>query len=81
MYPMSDEQIDAYIATGECDDKAGAYAIQGRCGAYIKGISGDYNNVVGLPIGRLYQELIKLQPVIAIDLLIGVCYYYRKNDL
>lgn len=60
MYPMSDEQIDAYIATGECDDKAGAYAIQGRCGAYIKGISGDYNNVVGLPIGRLYQELIKL---------------------
>lgn len=60
MYPMSDEQIDAYIETGEPMDKAGSYAIQGRCGAYIKGIVGDYNNVVGLPIARLYQELLKI---------------------
>ena len=38
-------------------DKAGAYDIQGKFAAYIKEIHGDYNNVVGLPVGRLYQEL------------------------
>lgn len=57
MYPMSKEQIAAYVATGEPMDKAGAYAIQGKCAAYIKGINGEYNNVVGLPIARLMQEL------------------------
>lgn len=59
MYPMTPEEIEAYVATGEPMDKAGAYAIQGRCAAYIESICGDYNNVVGLPIGRLYQELKK----------------------
>lgn len=57
MFPMSQEEIAGYVATGEPMDKAGAYGIQGKCAAYIKGISGDYNNVVGLPIGRLYQEM------------------------
>lgn len=61
MYPMSKEEIRAYIATGEPMDKAGAYGIQGRCAAWIRGISGDYNNVVGLPVGRLYQELKKIE--------------------
>ncbi len=60
MYPMSREEIRAYVDTGEPMDKAGAYGIQGRCAAYIKGICGDYNNVVGLPVGRLYQELQKI---------------------
>lgn len=57
MYPMTPEQIAAYVATGEPMDKAGAYAIQGKCAVYIKRINGEYNNVVGLPIARLMQEL------------------------
>jgi len=57
MYPMSDEEIWAYIGTKDPMDKAGSYGIQGRCAAHIKGIRGDYNNVVGLPVGRVYQEL------------------------
>ena len=56
-YPMEEKEIAAYVATGEPMDKAGAYGIQGRGAAYVKEIKGDYNNVVGLPIGRLYQEL------------------------
>lgn len=59
MYPMTQAQIEAYVSTGEPMDKAGAYAIQGKCAAYIKGICGEYNNVVGLPIARLSQELSK----------------------
>jgi len=59
MYPMTSEQIAAYVATGEPMDKAGAYAIQGKCAVYIKSISGEYNNVVGLPIARLYQVLLE----------------------
>ncbi len=47
---LSDEEIAAYIATGEPMDKAGAYAIQGRAARWIPRITGDYFNVVGLPI-------------------------------
>ena len=54
---MTAEEIEAYVATGDCYDKAGAYGIQGPFAAYIKGICGDYYNVVGLPVGRVYQEL------------------------
>lgn len=56
-YPMDRREISQYAATGDCLDKAGAYGIQGVCARYIKGIEGDYNNVVGLPVGRLYQEV------------------------
>jgi len=63
MYPMTGAQIQAYVATGEPMDKAGAYAIQGKCAAYIKGINGEYNNVVGLPVARLMQELLALELV------------------
>lgn len=55
-YPMSRAEIECYVSTGDCMDKAGAYGIQGFCARYIKEIRGDYNNVVGLPAGRLYQE-------------------------
>ncbi len=54
---MSKEEIEAYVATGDPLDKAGSYGIQGLCARYISGIQGDYNNVVGLPVGRLYQEM------------------------
>ena len=60
MYPMSFAEIKAYVDTGEPMDKAGAYGIQGKCAVYIKEIKGDYYNVVGLPVGRLYQEIKKL---------------------
>lgn len=59
-YEMSPEEIKEYVATKDPMDKAGAYGIQGFCARHIKGISGDYNNVVGLPVGRVYQELRKL---------------------
>lgn len=55
--PMTEEQIREYVATGDPMDKAGSYGIQGICARYIRGIEGDYNNVVGLPAGRVYQEL------------------------
>lgn len=55
-YPMTEEEISFYTASGDCLDKAGAYGIQGLFARYVKEIQGDYNNVVGLPVGRLYQE-------------------------
>lgn len=57
MYPIQEDEIRAYIATGEPMDKAGVYGIQGIGAKFIRGIEGDYNNVVGLPVGRVYQEI------------------------
>ena len=56
-YPISDEELKDYIATGDPLDKAGAYGIQGTFAVHVKEIKGNYNNVVGLPIARLYQTL------------------------
>ena len=56
-YPMTEAEISDYIDSKEPMDKAGAYGIQGLGARFVKGIRGDYNNVVGLPVGRLYQEL------------------------
>ena len=50
---LDDATIERYAASGEPDDKAGAYAIQGQAAAFIEGIEGCYSNVVGLPLERL----------------------------
>lgn len=63
-YPMTEEEIKWYVETSEPEDKAGAYGIQGIGGRFVERIKGDYNNVVGLPIARLYHEtknIIKFQ--------------------
>lgn len=56
--PIGEAQIQAYLATGEADDKAGAYGIQGWAAQFVSGISGSYSSVVGLP---LYEVAAKLR--------------------
>lgn len=56
-YPVSEKEIREYVATGEAGDKAGSYGIQGKFQIYVKGICGDYANVVGLPVARLLYEM------------------------
>jgi predicted house-cleaning NTP pyrophosphatase (Maf/HAM1 superfamily) len=60
-YSLSDDEIARYVATGEPMDKAGAYGIQGRGAVLVKGIVGDFYNVMGLPIARIIRELQALQ--------------------
>ncbi|PWK06261.1 Maf family protein [Tumebacillus permanentifrigoris] len=57
MKALTDEQIDAYVATGEPMDKAGAYGIQGKASQFITRIDGDYFNVVGLPVSLVADHL------------------------
>lgn len=59
-YELTDRQIEAYVQSGECADKAGAYAIQGSGRLLVKGIAGDYSNVVGLPVCQVVREMAKL---------------------
>ncbi len=55
--PLTEKEIEDYISTSEPYDKAGAYGIQGKASLLIKGIKGDYFNVVGFPVSRLNREL------------------------
>lgn len=56
-YSLTDEEIEKYVETGEPMDKAGAYGIQGKGSVLVKKINGDYFNVMGLPIAKLYREM------------------------
>lgn len=56
-YPLSEQEITAYLATGEVFDKAGAYGIQGEGCLLVEKLEGDYFNVMGLPVARLSREL------------------------
>ena len=60
--PLSRKEIEAYVATGEPMDKAGAYGIQGGAALFCEKMVGDYYNVMGLPVCRLWQILDRLVP-------------------
>jgi septum formation protein len=57
---LSDEEIEAYVASGEPDGKAGAYAIQGLASKFVERIEGCYFNVMGLPVSLVYRHLARL---------------------
>lgn len=56
-YPLSEQEIDTYVASGEPFGKAGAYGIQGPAVLFVERICGDYNNIFGLPAARLMREI------------------------
>lgn len=58
--PLSEAEIDWYVATGEPRDKAGAYAIQGLGSLFVEGVVGSWSNVVGLPVPRVYRLFARL---------------------
>jgi septum formation protein len=59
--PLSTVEIDAYVATGEPRDKAGAYGIQGGAGRFVLEVHGSYQNIVGLPLAQLSATLAALE--------------------
>ena len=61
--PMSEEDLQEYLDSSEPYDKAGAYAVQGFFAKHIEKLNGDYYNVVGLPVSRIYYELKKRQMI------------------
>ena len=56
---LSESEIERYVASGECEDKAGSYAIQGGAAAFIKHLSGSYSGVMGLPLYETMELLNK----------------------
>ena len=60
--PLTEKEIESYIATGEPMDKAGAYGIQGGAALFAQRMVGDYYNVMGLPVCRLYEILCEVAP-------------------
>ena len=66
--PLSQKEIDAYVRTGEPMDKAGAYGIQGGAALFAEKMHGDYYNVMGLPVCRLWQMLQEIAPEIMEDM-------------
>ena len=64
---LSHREIDRYVASGEPMDKAGAYGIQGGAALFCEKMNGDYYNVMGLPVCRLWQTLIRMVPEIMED--------------
>ena len=60
--PLTREEMEAYVASGEPMDKAGAYAIQGLASKFIDRIEGSYFNVMGLPVGLVYRHLKEIEP-------------------
>jgi septum formation protein len=59
-HPMSPSDVLAYVATGESDDKAGSYALQGICGQFIREIRGSFTHIIGLDVAALLVELRRL---------------------
>jgi septum formation protein len=59
--PLTDTEIDAYVASGEPMDKAGAYAIQGLASKFVERVEGCYFNVIGLPLSQVYRYLKSLK--------------------
>ncbi len=66
--PLSQKEIEAYVASGEPMDKAGAYGIQGGAALFAEKMHGDYYNVMGLPVCRLWQLLQRIAPEILEDM-------------
>ena len=60
VHAMSEEEIEAYLDTGDAFDKAGSYGIQGPFAAFVDRIEGDYQNVVGLPVCAVYHRLMQM---------------------
>ena len=56
-YPLTEEEIEGYIESGEWHGKAGGYGIQGPAALFVEGITGDYNNIFGLPAAQLMREI------------------------
>ncbi|MGM9549146.1 MAG: Maf family protein [Faecousia sp.] len=65
--PLSKKEIDKYVQSGEPMDKAGAYGIQGGAALFCEKLTGDYYNVMGLPVCRLYETLCRVAPEVMED--------------